>query len=280
MNLKQTKFSDEVTVVANERLAADTFKITLDAPGFVPLVQPGQFALLRLPGRLDPLCGRPFAVYDADPATGRVEIIYLVVGKMTRILSGFAAGDTVELIGPSGNGWGVISGGAQPFPGDRLIMVAGGVGQTPFLLLARQFAQRRAEGKNTPELVLLYGARGSDRMPPLGDFARCGVEVVTATEDGSAGYKGFVTDLIPRAAAGAKSAVIAACGPKPMLRAVFQQASGLSLPCWTSLESPMSCGLGICFGCVVEYRTDEGTWDYRRTCQDGPIFDAYRLKWD
>ena len=249
MNLKQTKFSAAVPVVANERLAADTFKITLDAPGFAPLVKPGQFALLRLPGRLDPLCGRPFAVYDADPASGRVEMIYLVVGKMTRILSDAAAGDTGELIGPSGNGWEVISGGAQRFPGDRLIMVAGGVGQTPFLLLARQFAQYRAQGKS-------------------------------ATEDGSAGYKGFVTDLIPRAAAGAESAVVAACGPKPMLRAVFHQASGLSLPCWTPLESPMSCGLGICFGCVVEYRTDEGKWDYRRTCQDGPIFDAYRLKWD
>lgn len=280
MNLKQTKFSAVVPVVANERLAADTFKITLDAPGFAPLVKPGQFALLRLPGRLDPLCGRPFAVYDADPASGRVEMIYLVVGKMTRILSDAAAGDTVELIGPSGNGWEVISGGAQRFPGDRLIMVAGGVGQTPFLLLARQFAQYRAQGKSAPDLTLLYGARGSERMPPLGDFARCGVEVITATEDGSAGYKGFVTDLIPRAAAGAESAVVAACGPKPMLRAVFHQASGLSLPCWTSLESPMSCGLGICFGCVVEYRTDEGKWDYRRTCQDGPIFDAYRLKWD
>lgn len=280
MDLKQTKFSAPVTVTANEPLAADTYKITLDAPDFVPLVKPGQFALLRLAGRLDPLCSRPFAVYDADPVTGRVEIIYLVVGKMTRILATLLPGDTVELIGPSGNGWEVISAGAEEFPGDRLVMVAGGVGQTPFLLLARQFAARRVQGKSAPKLTLLYGARGANRLVPLDDFARRDVEVIIATEDGSSGYKGFVTDLIPRAVEGAKSAIIAACGPKPMLRAAFGQASKLSLPCWTSLESPMSCGLGICFGCVVEYRTDEGTWDYRRTCQDGPIFDAYRLRWD
>ena len=286
-------YSGTVRVISNEPFAADTWKITLAAPDFAPLVAPGQFAMLRLPEAADPLLGRPFAVYDADPDSGRVALIYLVVGKMTKRLTHVAAGDTLELTGPLGNGWsviergkgaisgGAISGGAisnssisdGTLPFDRLVMVAGGVGQTPFYLLAKKYAAL----KNGPVLTLLYGARSRKRLVPLDDFARLGVEIRVATEDGSAGERGYVTDFI--AGVVSEKTTIAACGPRPMLSAVFAAAQKCGAPCFTSLESAMCCGLGICYGCVVAYRADDGTLDYRRTCHDGPVFDAYRLYW-
>lgn len=283
-------FAQPVQVVSNEPFAADTWKIALNAPAFAEKTRPGQFAMLRLPTRMDPLLGRPFAVYDAQADSGRVELIYLVVGKMTRLLTGVSAGETLELTGPMGNGWSVIEGfgadgagrsnltersdGEAPLPFERLVMVAGGVGQTPFYLLAQNYAQRA----NPPKMTLLYGARSKERLVPLADFERLGVETRVATEDGSAGVKGYVTDLLePLCDSGT---LVAACGPKPMLAAAYRAVAPKQIPCYVSLESPMCCGLGICYGCVVDYRADDGSWDYRRTCADGPVFDAYRLRWE
>lgn len=276
-------FAEPVRVVSNEPFAADTWKIALYAPAIAEKVRPGQFAMLRLPTRMDPLLGRPFAVYDAQADSGRVEFIYLVVGKMTRLLTGVSAGETLELTGPMGNGWSAIEGlgvegaeqnGDAPLPFERLVMVAGGVGQTPFYLLAKKYARRA----HSPKMTLLYGARSKERLVPLADFERLGVETRVATEDGSAGAKGYVTDLLePLCGSGT---LVAACGPKPMLAAAYRAVSPKQIPCYVSLESPMCCGLGICYGCVVDYRADDGSWDYRRTCADGPVFDAYRLRWE
>lgn len=271
-------FSGPARVVSNEPFAADTWKITLEAPLFAGRVRPGQFAMLRLPEAADPLLGRPFAVYNAEALSGRVELIYLVVGKMTKRLTNVVVGETLELTGPLGNGWSVIEQGAGSpssgtLPFDRLVMAAGGIGQTPFYLLAKKYAAL----DHGPALTLLYGARNKERLVPLDDFARLGVEIRVATEDGSAGGRGYVTDLIAGVVSG--KTTIAACGPKPMLSAVFAAAQKCAVPCFTSLESAMCCGLGICYGCVVPYRADDGTPDYRRTCHDGPVFDAYRLYW-
>jgi dihydroorotate dehydrogenase electron transfer subunit len=105
------------------------------------------------------------------------------------------------------------------------------------------------------------------------------VEPLIATQDGSLGYHGLVTDLIPQVCRRGETAQIFCCGPKAMLRSAFEAAQRLSLPCYVSLETPMSCGLGICYGCAVKYRlsADSTDWDYRRTCTDGPVFDAARL---
>lgn len=275
----QNLWTGAVSVEKNEPLSADTFKITLAAPHLAPLVGAGQFVMLRLANVSDPLLGRPLAVYSACEKTGLVELIYQVVGKMTRRLACVTAGETLELTGPLGNGWSVIEGGrtisdGKDLPFERLVMVAGGVGQAPFYLLAKKYA----ELSNRPRMTLLYGARTRNRLAPLSDFEKLGVETLVATEDGSVGVRGYVTDLL--ASVCDERTMAAACGPKPMLAAVFRAASAIKIPCFTSLESPMCCGLGICYGCVVEYRGDDGAWDYRRTCVDGPVFDAYRLRWD
>ena len=254
-------------VVDNTRIAERTFRLAVSVSGEVPSITPGQFAMLRLPNRSDPLLGRPLAVYRLTRSTAStlLEFVYLVVGKMTARLAETRPNDVLEIWLPLGNGF-------REDDAEHHILVAGGIGQTPFLM----FAERH------PNSTLLYGARTAARIACIEDFERLGIDVRLATDDGSRGYHGAVTELITTVYHPDVPTKIISCGPQPMLRAAFHVAENLGLPCDVSLESPMSCGLGICFGCAVEYRSGENPdeWDYRRTCVDGPVFDAYRLKWD
>lgn len=249
-------------VESNNRIAEDTWQLILHSPEKLPEVRAGQFVMLRLPNRSDPLLGRPLAIFRADAHS--FEVIYLVVGKMTHRLSEVKPNDTLEFWMPLGNG----------FPDNDVqhsIIVAGGIGQTPFLM----YGQNRQE-----RISLLYGSRTAARIACMNDFRQQKIEPIIATDDGSEGYKGFVTDLIETVYQPGEATQLLCCGPLPMLRSAFLTAQKLGLPCFVSLETPMSCGLGICFGCVVPYRENEGQdWDYRRTCVDGPVFDAYKLCW-
>jgi len=248
-------------VLRNDCLTENTWRIAVGTTEALPTVRAGQFAMLRLPNRTDPLLGRPFAIYRAESYT--LEIVYLAVGKMTHRLAEVKPNDTLELWLPLGNG----------FPENKVqhtIIVAGGIGQTPFLT----FCQQRQE-----RVTLLYGARTANRIACMDDFRQLGIEPIIATDDGSEGTHGLVTDLIEEVYQSGETTQLLCCGPMPMLRSAFLTAQKRNLPCFVSLETPMSCGLGICFGCVVPYREDEQSdWDYRRTCIDGPVFDAYKLQ--
>jgi len=281
---KKTIRHGDVTVHSNERVAENTFRLCFVAPDWIPLVQPGRFLMLRLANTDDPLLGRPLAVYRADVSSGMIEVVYLVVGKMTERLARLPAGTPLQVWGPLGKGF------ALP-ECDHLVMVAGGIGQTPFYMLAeerlgfRRFAGGKSAGNHgrVKKASLLFGARSKNRLACLDEFRALGVDVHVATEDGSEGTQGFVTGLIAPviAQAALPRVVIACCGPHPMLHAAFRVARSLGqIPCFVSLESPMACGLGICFSCVVPYRDEHGEPDYVRTCVEGPVFDAYRLAWD
>ena len=260
---------DDALITENICVAKNTWHLRFSAPGIASLVKPGQFVMLRLPNRSDPLLGRPLAVYRTTPE-GLLDVVYLVVGKMTARLTQLKAGDSLEAWGPLGNGF-------QATGYDRIVMVAGGIGQTPFLMLARQFVKQHGPESAT----LLFGVRTKDRICCVDDFREVGAKVVLATDDGSEGYHGPVTELIPTTISdtNTNNTKVLCCGPLPMLRSAFTECQKLGLPCDVSLESPMACGLGICFSCVVEYRQDGMNDEYVRTCFEGPVFDAYRLKW-
>jgi dihydroorotate dehydrogenase electron transfer subunit len=273
-------------IESNVQLAEQTFRLTLIIEGTLPTINAGQFVMLRLPNRTDPLLGRPFAIYrvSENGHETMLEVIYLTVGKMTERLAGFRSGETLDFWIPLGNGF-------SPTKAKHLMMVAGGIGQTPFLTFAEKY------GRTDSRCTLLYGTRNVDRVICVEDFKKLGVDVHLATDDGSAGYHGSVTDLISNVYQFGESTQILCCGPRPMLYSAFQIARQLNLPCEVSLETSMSCGLGICFGCVVQCRCekddktdskinneidnkmDKENIDYRRTCIDGPVFDAYRLCW-
>ena len=136
------------------------------------------------------------------------------------------------------------------------------------------------EPLSADRIRLCYGVRSAEFLSGLEDFAALGIDVRLATDDGSRGHCGFVTDLVEQVlseepAGGAIQ--IFCCGPEPMMHRVAQIAEERKVPCWLSLETPMACGFGACFSCVTRVRLPDGSWDYRRTCVEGPIFPAEQL---
>lgn len=273
-----------VPVVEQVKLARDTFRLRLEAPDLARNVLPGQFFMIRSPGVTNPLLGRPFALYDTwldhSGSPAGIDVAYLVVGKMTGLMSGWKAGDRVEIWGPLGNGFPAVS-------GSRLLIAAGGIGNTPFPAIAREALGLRRYGSRNPgatldreRVTLCYGVRSAVYFSGLEDFAALGIDVRLATDDGSRGHKGFVTDLVAdllQTESPANSSQIYCCGPEPMMHAVAKLAAQHGVLCWLSLETPMACGFGACFSCVTRVKQADGSWDYRRTCVEGPIFPAEQL---
>lgn len=275
--------SCQTEIVDNERLARDTYRVRLHCPDLARSIVPGQFVMLKLAGFDDPLLGRPLALYDtvldADGEPVGIDLVYLVAGKLTRKLAESQAGQMIDLWGPLGNGFSGQS-------AEHLIFVAGGIGQTPFVALAAEALGLKSYGDATRrpcsagKVTLCYGARSADYLAGLSDFKRLGIEVRTSTDDGSAGHHGLVTEVLREVLAdsGGNPRIIC-CGPERMMEAVAQIASEEKVACEVSLETPMACGIGICFSCVAKVRQDDGGWDYKRTCVEGPVFEAGKIVW-
>ena len=268
-----------VEIVEQEELARETYRIRFACPSIARRVLPGQFMMVRQPGSAEPLLGRAFALYDiADNAAGEahfVDIVFHSVGKLTQFLSQATPGTPLALWGPLGNGF-------LPQPTPHLIMVAGGIGQTPFLTLAQEYLGRRDFGRvsaRAERVSLCYGARSKDYFAGISAFESAGVEVRLATDDGSLGVHGLVTDVLEEMLIDPASQRVVTCGPEPMMAAVAELCARKQVPCQVSLETPMACGIGICFSCVAKVRQPDGSWDYKRTCVEGPVFDGQSLVW-
>ena len=293
-------------IVFNERIADGTWRIRVDCPALAAAATPGQFAMVRIPGRHDPLLGRPLAVYDTFPegcgtaiassadhgpaAVRYVDFIYAVHGRFTTALREIPAGHGLVLWGPLGNGFRIP-------PVDHLLLVAGGIGQTALLSLGLERLGRRTYGsaaRKVPaagRVTCCWGARHAGLFGGIDDYRAAGIEVHQATLDGSAGLRGTVVDLLDQVVGTARrlpgdsttpgggSMHVACCGPDPMMAAVARWSAERGLRCDVSLEAPMACGIGICFTCVARVRDGSGGWDYRRTCIEGPVFDAARIEW-
>lgn len=272
-------FQTTAPVLANFILARNTYLVRLEASAIARAIRPGQFVMLRLSDHSDPLLGRPFALYDtflndAGEPVG-LDIVYLVVGKVTSLMSQLRTGDRVEIWGPLGNGF------PDPPPNSRQVaLVAGGIGQTPFLAHVRELLGTRGYGGQSPRrraerVSLYYGVRTANLAAGVEDFQSAGADVHLSSNDGSLGHHGFVTDLLEQHPSPDQ---IYGCGPEPMLKALAAVAERRGIPCQLSLETPMACGIGICFSCVMPVKAERG-WDYKRVCVDGPVFDATSLVW-
>jgi dihydroorotate dehydrogenase electron transfer subunit len=271
-------------VLENVALAERTFRVRLQSPDIARLIRPGQFLMLRLPGTTDPLLGRPFALYDTVPdGEGRavaLDVVYLIVGKMTSRLAAVRPGDSIEIWGPLGNGFPDLG------PRREVVLVAGGIGQTPFLAYARELLGGRGYGGDpvrrcVNRVTLYYGVRSAALAAGVEDFRAAGADVRLASDDGSIGYHGFVTQLLAeRFDAEHAGSPLVGCGPEPMLHALARSAGRWDVPCFLSLETPMACGVGVCFSCVTKVKQPDGEWDYKRVCVEGPVFDAARLALD
>ncbi len=271
-------------VVSHDEVAENTWRIRLDCPPIAARAIPGQFAMLRLVDRTDPLLARPLAVYDvfSDGIERRyVDFMYVVHGRFTRAVITVRPGDELAIWGPLGNGFHLPS-------TEHLVLVAGGIGQTALLALARERLGKARYGmpaRDVPaagRVTFCWGARHAGLFAAVDDFRNAGCDVHLATLDGSSGTKGTVVDLLDaHFAAGIDAAAtrVACCGPEPMMAAVARWSAARGVPCLVSLETPMACGIGICFTCVAQIKDGHGGWDYRRTCVEGPVFDAERIAW-
>jgi dihydroorotate dehydrogenase electron transfer subunit len=253
-----------LTIVSQERDADSYFRLVLRAPQIAPLIQPGQFAHVRILPLKDALLRRPFSIFQVAGDT--FSILYKNVGKGTDVLSRMRAGEELNVIAPLGHGFTVPpTGGVTPW------LVAGGYGMAAMFLLAQRSPQKG--------IVFVGGRKRVDILCEK-DFAALGWEVRASTEDGSHGEKGLVTHPLiaelKRAAAGKK---LFACGPTPMLKAVGKIAEDFNLPAELSMDEHMCCGVGTCLTCVIPVKTGD-SWEYQRTCTEGPVFDARQIVWE
>ena len=272
-------------VVENLRIARDTYRLRLADPRMARAILPGQFVMIRPTplGATDPYFGRPFALYDTvlgasgDPEA--IDVVYLVIGRGTAMLAECRPGDRLDYWGPLGNGFG------PPPEGGNATFVAGGIGQTPFLALGRSWRGDRSYGGAPPaaraaSVELLYGVRSAEYVAGLDDFRVAGIDVSLATDDGTAGHHGVVTDLLERRLRdGRRPSRLVGCGPPGMLAALARIADRAGIPCLVSVENQMACGFGACFSCVVPLRRPDGPVDLRRACVEGPVFPAEQVSW-
>jgi dihydroorotate dehydrogenase electron transfer subunit len=207
----------------------------------------------------------------------KLEILYEVLGEGTKLLSGSKKGDSFDILGPLGNGFDYQN--QARFIGQKIIIVAGGIGTAPLVYLSKKIKAR--------DKIVLIGAKTKKQVLCEKEFKNSGCDVKIATDDGSYGFKGRVTDLLKEILrnqgqspkGGDSPSVIChkqiyACGPKPMLKAVAEVALKNNIPAQVSMEEHMSCGFGACLGCVVN--TKEGL---KRVCKEGPVFNAGYLIW-
>jgi dihydroorotate dehydrogenase electron transfer subunit len=217
-----------------------------------------------------------------------VEILYKIYGRGTALLAAMRPGRFLRALGPLGNAFEV------PRSATGVIMVAGGIGVPPIAALAESLAKRRTSRRT--EMTVFLGGRSKADLLCAADFRRAGAKVHMATEDGSMGFKGLVTELqekflstpppAPRRShynsrppLSAPRTILYACGPHPMLAALAPIAEKYDLPYQASLEANMACGFGACMGCVVPVKGGEGHRTYRLVCKDGAVFDAHGILW-
>ena len=310
------------TVAANVLLCTEHYRLVLRLPDF-PATQPGQFIQIACrdldadesreqacevdwqPGRAVEVCvadlespmallRRPFSLAGrrdlGDGGGVELDIIHRVVGVGTDWLSRLRGGDDVHILGPLGNTF------RLPTPQETAVLVGGGVGIPPMLYLAEHLAGRRA--------VAFCGALRRDLLPltitadaspaaeatlSIDEFARHRIPSVITTDDGSFGFRGFVTQALERhlGAHAGRDIVIYTCGPELMMKRVADIAAARDIECQVAVERAMACGMGTCQSCCIKVRKPDPSkpplvgsdWCYRLACTDGPVFLGRDLLW-
>jgi dihydroorotate dehydrogenase electron transfer subunit len=253
-----------VEIISNERDTDLYFRLIVRAPQIAPLVQPGQFAHIRILPLKEALLRRPFSIYQVTNDT--LSFLYKTIGKGTEVLARMRPGEDLSLIGPLGHGFTVPQPGAE-----TPLLVAGGYGMAALYLLAQRSPQKG--------MVFVGGRRRVDILCEE-EFRALSWDVRVTTEDGSYGEKGLVTQaLLAELKRSGQNRKLFACGPTPMLEAVGCIATEHGLPAELSLDEQMCCGIGVCLTCVVPIKAGE-SWEYQRTCTEGPVFDSRRVVWE
>jgi dihydroorotate dehydrogenase electron transfer subunit len=257
------------TVLTVRRVDA-YYAMTVVAPGVAARFRPGQFVTLAVGGPVTSmLMRRAFSIHDVRPDHGgTVEFVFAATGAGTRWLAERRARDVLDITGPLG----------RPFPVPRdpvsCLLVGGGYGSAPLFSLANRLRDRRCS------VDFLLGASTGDRVFGALTARRTGRTATITTEDGSLGARGVVTDMLGQVIHEARTDVIYACGPMPMLRQVTSLARRYDIPVQVAVEELMACGIGVCMTCVLPVTGTDGITRMVRSCVDGPVFRGEQVRWD
>jgi len=260
-----SQYQEKATVIRIEQFSEKNYRLTLDSPDIATSAKAGQFVMIRAGLGKDPLLRRPFSIHQTT-TNGRIQIYFKIVGRGTDILARVKVGETLSVFGPLGRGFTIRK-------DSPALIVGGGLGIAPMLFLAKSICRLKSDFSN--DQIILAG-RGKDEVEPLArDFRELGMKIQFATDDGSYGYHGLVTDLLSSLKFDADCTVYT-CGPEPMMAAVYTICQARSAACQVSVESVMACGMGACLGCSRPSR--KGT--YTHVCLNGPVFNAEDLIWN
>lgn len=246
-------------IISNEELQKNYFLAKFYAPGICETARPGQFVHVRIDHHGDHILRRPFSIHNVE-SDGTLSIIYKVVGHGTHTLSQLPVGSCCDLLGPLGNPFSCTIADATP------VLVAGGYGAAATYLLTKFVPQRG---------IFLIGARSEADVLLTESYRKSGYEVQIATNDGSVGEKGLVTELVKKLFAQNpnKKFFFYGCGPHPMLMALAKILNEHGQKGELSIDHLMCCGVGACFSCVVKIKAATATgWQYARACTEGPVF--------
>lgn len=251
---------EDFRIVSAQALTETAYDFTIEAPSIAHRARAGQFVNILCEGKT---LRRPISICGIDKEKGLLRIVFEVKGEGTKWLSERKTGDFINILGPLGNG----------FPEDiaegEAVVIGGGIGTPPMLETAKLFGGR-------VDAILGFRTRGAVILE--NDFDEVCKSVSVATDDGSYGAHGFVTDIL-RERLEKPCRVICACGPMPMLKAVAAMAAEKNVPCYVSLEERMGCGIGACLVCACKTKEKDGE-HHRHVCKNGPVFDSREVAWN
>ena len=254
------KYKETAVILEQREISDQIYSLWLHADDIVREARPGQFVSVycRDESRLLP---RPISICELDKESGRLRLVYRAVGAGTQEFSFYGPGETLELVGPLGNGFPLDKGYEKP------LLIGGGIGVPPMVELAKWLP-----GDKT----IVSGYRNGDLV--LKEELSRNAALYVATEDGSAGTKGNVLDAVRENRLEADA--IFACGPAPMLRALKAYAAEEGIDCYLSLEERMACGIGACLACVCTSKDVDAHTNVKnkRICKDGPVFAAEEIE--
>jgi dihydroorotate dehydrogenase electron transfer subunit len=248
------------TIVKRVNLGGNIIFFELAPFSRVRFMKPGQFVHIMIPhGNV--FFRRAFSIYETDTRAGTFGILFKIFGRGTAALADLKKGDKLNVLGPLGSGF------KMPSRREKIILAAGGIGMPPIYALAKRLIEK---GYNKEYIFFFYGATSKADLIDTKRIKRLGVRLYLSTDDGSAGFRGLITEAIINELQDIKGRRrLYACGPEGMLKAIDKFAGELRIPGQLSLEAPMPCGIGVCLGCIRPL-TSGG---YTRVCREGPVYD-------
>jgi dihydroorotate dehydrogenase electron transfer subunit len=260
-----TFHSSRAKVISNDKLADGIFRLKLFCPEIASSCRPGQFVHIQCGTGRDFILRRPFSVHRQDGG-GAFEILFQVIGKGTKVLSRAQPREEISVVGPIGHGFEIEKSVRN------VMVVSGGIGVAPLIFLIDELLSEKKR------VCTLMGAASKDKLLYAIDLKRLVRNLLVATDDGSQGQKGLVTDLMPQAIEEFKPERVYACGPQGMLFQVASICKEYGRSAQVGLERLMGCGIGACLSCVCKTVENEKT-SLKRVCVDGPVFDAESIVW-